>query len=324
MNKTVYGVYETSPEVVQAINGLKAKGYDSDDITIVTDEANRLLEVDTAGAEVKTVSDDDSFMDKVKKFFSLELDEGVDSTLDGYGLTGREKDEYLTDINNGRILVFVDDLSDNDVLDTTAATTPVDPHLGGNRITPADSGLNDTSNAPFTGRAADGLEDEKTLRLREEQLQVDKDQVQTGEVVVNKQVRTEQKEVQVPVEHEEVYIERRPVTNPTAGINDGSITDENETIRIPVVEEQLQVTKKPVVTDEIVIGKEKVQETKTVKDSVKKEDVSVDKNGNPILSDDTVTAADRKAANMDSSYDYDDKEETTDPYLKNRINTDNL
>ncbi|MFC9597944.1 hypothetical protein ACFY5J_05615 [Peribacillus butanolivorans] len=33
MNKTVYGVYESNAEVIQAINALKAKGFEGDDIS---------------------------------------------------------------------------------------------------------------------------------------------------------------------------------------------------------------------------------------------------------------------------------------------------
>ena len=42
MNKTVYGVYESNAEVIQAINALKAKGFEGDDITVVADKEETL------------------------------------------------------------------------------------------------------------------------------------------------------------------------------------------------------------------------------------------------------------------------------------------
>ncbi|WP_050614173.1 YsnF/AvaK domain-containing protein [Bacillus testis] len=314
MNKTLYGVYETSPEVVQAVNSLKAKGYDSSDITIVADEANRLAAVDTAGTEVKTVTDDDSFMDKVKKFFSGDMGGNADHAFDDLGVTSVKRDEYARNIQDGKILVFVD--GNRGILDGRETAATAEPALGVDRTNPVNTALNGGDRTPGD------LEEEQKIRLREEKLQVEKDAVQTGEVVINKEVHSEPKEVKVPVEHDEVYVERRPVTDPTADTNAGIIADDDETIRIPVVEEQIEVTKKPVVTDEIVIGKEKVQETKTVHDNVKKEDVRVDKNGNPILTGDADEQTDLPLE-KDPLNPLNDTD-TTDPLLRNNVDTDKL
>src|SRR5207302_270260 len=51
----------------------------------------------------------------------------------------------------------------------------------------------------------------RTMQLKEEELKVDKAPVQTGEVEVRKEVVTEHRQISVPVEREEVVIERRPV-----------------------------------------------------------------------------------------------------------------
>jgi hypothetical protein len=48
----------------------------------------------------------------------------------------------------------------------------------------------------------------QTLRLHEEQVQVGKERVQTGEVQVHKRVVTEMRTMQVPVQREEVVVER--------------------------------------------------------------------------------------------------------------------
>jgi len=46
-----------------------------------------------------------------------------------------------------------------------------------------------------------------------------------------------------------------------------------------VKEERVRVTKKPVVTEEVTVGKRKVQDTKHVSETVRKEELKVDKKG---------------------------------------------
>lgn len=145
--------------------------------------------------------------------------------------------------------------------------------------------------------AADYAQDEfhqpRSLRLREERLNVSKERVQAGEVELRKEVVSEQKTVNVPVTHEEVVIERHAVTD---GRVDNTPIGEGETIRVPVSEEQVNVSKNTVVTGEVAIGKRAVQETQQVTDTVRREEARIDKQGNPIIAneqndtlDDTTT-----------------------------------
>ncbi len=117
----------------------------------------------------------------------------------------------------------------------------------------------------------------RSLRLREERLNVSKERVQSGEVGLHKEVITEQKTVNVPVMHEEVVIERHAVTD---GRVDTTPIGESETIRIPVSEEQINVTKNTVVTGEVAIGKRTVEETQQVTDTVRHEEARIEQEGN--------------------------------------------
>lgn len=116
----------------------------------------------------------------------------------------------------------------------------------------------------------------KRLELREEQLDVDTRQVQAGEVRVRKDVVTEQKNIEVPVTREEVVVERHPVAGREA--SDASI-GEGEEVRIPLMEEEVDVQKRAVVREEVSVGKRKVQETRTVSDSVRREEARIDADG---------------------------------------------
>ncbi len=318
MNKTVYGVYTRSAEVVQVINSLKAKGYDGSDITVVADNADKLNPMgnQTIDKEVKTISNgEDSFMDKVAKFFAMDTNNPVEETMrTDYGFTSEESARYAEEVNNGRILVLIDQ-------DTLLGDT-----VGMDRTDGVNIGAN-ASAAITTNRMVNDdtlTDEERRIKLREERLNINKNVVRTGEVVVNKEVTETQKEVEVPVEHEEVYIKRRKVTDRDTADQMGAITD-NEEIRIPVTEEKIEVTKKPVVTDEIVIGKEKVINTKTVQDTVKKEDVHIDKDGNPLVNDHNTTTRMEGSSVQDSVLKDEDKDRLTrKSFHKNTIDTENL
>jgi len=117
---------------------------------------------------------------------------------------------------------------------------------------------------------------EQTLQLREEELQARKQTVETGRVRIGKEVVSEEKTLEVPVTREEVTVERHPVERRPA---EGSIGEDSETIRIPVHEEQVSVEKRAVVTEEIGIGKRKVQETEQVSGTVRREEARIEGEG---------------------------------------------
>lgn len=117
-------------------------------------------------------------------------------------------------------------------------------------------------------------EADQTVKLRAEQLQVQKTPVQTGSVYVRKEVVTENQTITVPVRKEKVIIERREVSADEATGYIGEIGEEEYII--PVREEQITVTKTPIVTEEIIIRKIQIQETQQVQDTVRHEELRVD------------------------------------------------
>ena len=117
--------------------------------------------------------------------------------------------------------------------------------------------------------------DEGTLQLREEQLEVNKNRVQAGEVTLSKDVIEEQQSIDVPVTHEEVIIERTSFDNKQS---DTPITS-GETITIPVSEEHVNVDKRTVLTGEISAHKREVEETRHIDETIRKEEAHVDSTG---------------------------------------------
>jgi uncharacterized protein (TIGR02271 family) len=117
---------------------------------------------------------------------------------------------------------------------------------------------------------------EAHIPLREEQLNVEKQRVQKGEVRVHKEVVTEQQRIDVPVSHEEVVIEHHPASGTRAA---DTPIGQDETIRIPVSEEQVNVTKQTVETGEIDVTKRTVQGEQRVSGTVRREEPRIEKSG---------------------------------------------
>lgn len=130
------------------------------------------------------------------------------------------------------------------------------------------------------GRPMEGTEelkahDQRSVPLREEQLQARKETVNAGEVGVRKEVVTERQAMDVPVTREEVHIERRNVDPRPSDRPIG----EGETIKVPVREERVTAEKQTYVTGEVEIDKRKVQETQRVEGEVRREEARIEREG---------------------------------------------
>ena len=133
-------------------------------------------------------------------------------------------------------------------------------------------GAYDLQLTAHASRAAEGVE---RIEVREEELQAHKQFVEAGEVRVRKEVVTEHRTLEVPVEREEVVIERHAPT----GEPGASDIRPGEEIRIPVRKEQVTVEKRPVVKEEVTVGKRVVQGTERVGGEVHREEVRVEHEG---------------------------------------------
>jgi len=230
---------------------------------------------------------------------------GLVGGLIGLGIPEDEAREYETNVNEGNILVMVDSAAGNRsrIYDIFRANNATNSRYYDNDTTIPDTRAADTTTASSTtvngapGASAtaataanmDGVfdsgEDEQNLRLREERLDVSKNEVRTGEVEIRKEVVEEQKTINVPVNHEEVVIERRAINNEVTNEPVG----QSEQIRIPVSEEQVHVDKHNVVTGEVEVHKRTVQDTEQVQDTVKREEARINQTGQPIISGDQTT-----------------------------------
>jgi uncharacterized protein (TIGR02271 family) len=122
-----------------------------------------------------------------------------------------------------------------------------------------------------------------SLELHKEELDITKNKVDAGEVVLSKNVVEEQKTVEVPVMHEEVVIKRTPVNERSSA----AISAE-ETIHIPVSQEEVQVNKYTVTTEEVTASKRQVEDTQQVQETLRTETANVNTTGSVEIVSDTT------------------------------------
>jgi uncharacterized protein (TIGR02271 family) len=115
---------------------------------------------------------------------------------------------------------------------------------------------------------------EQRLVLSEEQLRVGKRQVQSGEVNLRTAVDTQRVQENVALAHEEVSIERRPLTAADASAADLTIGEES--ISVPLTREEAVVEKRVVPVEEVVVRTNTVTENQTVEDTVRRERLETD------------------------------------------------
>jgi len=125
--------------------------------------------------------------------------------------------------------------------------------------------------------------DHQSLKLYEERLIANKHRQKTGEVVVGKTVDTEQAHVAVPVERERVVVERVPVSDQSAVGSVGDAFNDSEVARVEVYEETPDVRKEAFVREEVQVKKVSEQELVEVDETLRREELDVDSEGNPIV-----------------------------------------
>jgi uncharacterized protein (TIGR02271 family) len=110
----------------------------------------------------------------------------------------------------------------------------------------------------------------------EEELDVTKVARQAGEVRVTKDVVEEPRTVEVPARHEEVRVDRRPVSGEATPGEIGQEAFRDETIRVPVMEEDVEVSKVVRPVEEIEVSTTPVEETRRVEETVRREEFDIE------------------------------------------------
>ena len=191
---------------------------------------------------------------------------GIIGALVGMGVPEEDARHFERGFKQGGVLVTVSAGADAELARESLLAQGAD--LG-----PA-QGVSSSTTA--TSQSAD------RLQLQEEQLDVEKERVQVGEVRLRKEVVTEQRNIEVPVTREEVVIERHAAAADEPA--EGAI-GEGEEVRIPLMEEEVRVEKTPRVREEVSIRKRQVQDTARVSETVRREEARIESEGETSISE---------------------------------------
>jgi uncharacterized protein (TIGR02271 family) len=134
------------------------------------------------------------------------------------------------------------------------------------------------SDTGFDGRGHDtsGRDTDDAMTRSEERLDVGTETREAGRARLRKHVVTEHQQVEVPVSHEEVRVEREPITDANRGdAYDGAAITEEEH-EVVLREERPVVDKEAVAVERVRLGTETVRDTETVGDEVRKEEIEID------------------------------------------------
>lgn len=272
-------------DALTRVEELRTEGVADNNITVLSKQP--INNEAFGNSEVNFQDSEGSAWDKFVSFFSP--DDPEEKALNDLGLSQSEQVQYRNSLNAGEVLVYVDS-PDNDSDSAMNYGETRDTYNYDNKVNTTDAGLaggavnnNYNANSEFDAdpeldaRAVDqdnNLTEEERIQLREERVNVDKENVQTGEVTVEKHVETDRQEFDIPVEREEVVIERNPVDDVPAkgGFADADDVDE---VRIPVNEERVNVEKENVVTEEVSVRKETHEDVEHVSEEVRREELDV-------------------------------------------------
>src|SRR5215217_2961422 len=125
--------------------------------------------------------------------------------------------------------------------------------------------------ASATDASATTDEDELRVKRSEEELAAGTREREAGQLKVRKRVRTDRETIEVPTRHEEVSVERVPTSGEATEAEIG-----DDEVVVPVTEEEVVVGKRPVVKEEVRVRKDVVEDTETIEEDVRREEIEVE------------------------------------------------
>jgi len=148
-------------------------------------------------------------------------------------------------------------------------TTPDETQVDGNRYASQDTGFT----AGAQGHDTSGPSTDEAMTRSEERLHVGTESVQAGRARLRKYVVTENVTTTVPVSHEEVRLEREPITdaNRDAALSGPGISEEEHEVTLRA--ERPVVAKETVPVERVRLGTETVTEEHQVNEEIRKEQI---------------------------------------------------
>lgn len=240
----VVAVYDTEASANAAMKSLKSAGYLPDDISVIRNE----LEAEKAGL----------------------YEPGIWQRLFGRDLEHEEAAVLGRSLKEGSVIVSVrvPETEASRVLSLLDTHQPVDivDRAKAYDFKGATAGI-------ATMPAATKLSDEAMLRVAEEQINVGKRIVEAGHTRVRRFVVDKPVEAKITLHEEHAEVIRRAISDP-AYLKD--IDWSEKTIDVTETAEEPVVSKTARITEEVVIRRQGSDSTRTVRDTVRHQEVEVD------------------------------------------------
>lgn len=198
--------------------------------------------------------------DRIKDAPDVNADEGLtpeeqNRIFEHYGIAGaQDQNEYVADDRRDERHAGTTEAAG--VAGTTAAADRDHADLDRDRVE--------------TDRAAD----DNSIVRSEEQLDVEKEQVQSGKARLRKYVVEDKETVEVPVTREEVRVERTPISEADAENFRGEIGEDEASVVLN--EERVDVNKRTVPVEKVSLEKDQVTETERHTETLAKEQIETD------------------------------------------------
>ncbi len=326
--ETIVAVYDTPAHAQAAVRALEEAGVPSSDITHHASETysgtagsgaagisgNPNSAVGTSGTEVAPPREEPGFWSRL---FGTES-EDYRRDNDVYGRTvqsggsvvsvrvadvGRDADRIMQILESQNPVDIEERANSYETSSTQRSSTVYDTPQNASAMGVAEAGgafgaSGMTSTAGMTGNermSTAGLSSDarmensgdQVISLAEEQLQVGKRVVNRGTTRVRRYVVETPVEENVTLHSESASIERRPVTGGAVAAD--AFTD--KTIEVNEMSEEAVVGKTARVTEEVVVHRQAGDRTETVHDTLRKEQVDVEKSGDTNLRNSDIDPA---------------------------------
>jgi len=267
----VVGFYESRNEAERVRDQLVTAGFDKNEVRIV-------CRTESGSASEK---DEPGFWESIKEAFGF-ADES-------------DRHLYAEAARRGSVGVAVDAEDDEEVRRATeimqrGKAMDLDAHAAqwrqsgwsgaaaaGAQTPSAQTTSHAQQTTASTASRQQSQQGKEVLPVVEEQLQVGKRQVQGGGVRVHTRVTERPVQEQVNLREEHVNVERRPVDRPVSAADANAFQE--RTIEARETVERPLVSKEARVVEEVVVNKDVQQRTETVRDTVRRTDVNVERTG---------------------------------------------
>ena len=248
----------------------------SDRFTAIEDQYTGYTVVDESGSKIGKV--DDLFVDEndQPEYFGVKMGFlGTSSTLIPADIATTDDERSIIEVSQPKSTVQDGPAFDDDREITPDYENQVRSYYGLGAVeSTEDRGTYGDYEAEHSdaGITSD-LEDEDELRVQrsEEELVAGTREREAGAMKVRKRVRTDRETIEVPTKHEEVSVERVPVSGEATEAQIG----EDEVV-VPVTEEEVVTDKRAVAKEEIRVRKDVVEDTEVVEEDVRREEIDVE------------------------------------------------